>query len=399
MSGDRALDLARWRDEFPILSRSVYMISNSLGAMPREVEASLAAYARLWADRGVRAWADRWWTLGREVADTVAPLIGAPAGSVSMHENVSTAHAVVLSTLPPPGTRDTIVCTAGDFPSMIYQFRAQRALGYRIRVVPARHDFTVDESAVVEATDERTALVAVSHVLFRSSFIVDPRPIVERAREVGARVMLDLYQAAGIIPVDVTALGADFAAGGCLKWLCGGPGNAFLYTRPDRLAEVTPRMTGWFSHPEPFGFDLDEFEPPADARRMLNGTPAIPAYYAALPGLRIVGEVGVARIRAASLVLTSALRNAVDARGFESVAPRDPSRLAGTIAVNVPEAREVAAALNARDFVVDYRPGVGIRLSPHFYNTLDEVAAIVEEIDRIVRTRDYDVGSRRSTVT
>ncbi len=385
-AGDPLGDLAHWRSQFPILARSVYMISNSLGAMPREVETSLAEYARLWAERGVRAWDEAWWTLGREVADAIAPLIGAPSGSVSMHENVSTAHAVALSTLPLPGARDTIVCTAGDFPSMVYLFRAQQALGFRLRVVPARPDFTVDEEAVADAIDDRTALVALSHVLFRSSFIVDPRPIVEQARLVGAPVMLDLYQAAGIIPVDVTALGVDFAAGGCLKWLCGGPGNAFLYTRPDRLAAVRPRLTGWFSHPDPFAFGLDEFEPPGDARRMLNGTPAIPAYYAARPGLRIIREVGVERIRAASMALTAALRDAVDARGFQSVAPRDPARLAGTVAVNVPRAREIAAALNARDVVVDYRPGVGIRLSPHFYNTLDEVGSVVAEIERLARS-------------
>jgi kynureninase len=176
------------------------MISNSLGAMPAEVAESLAEYATAWATRGVRAWEERWWTLGREVAGHVGAIIGAPAGSVAMADNVSTAHAIVLSTLPPPGPRDTIVCTAADFPSVIYQLRAQRALGFRLRIVEAESDFTVQESRVVDAIDERTALVAVSHVLFRSSFAIDPRPIVERAHAVGAPVMLDCYQSAGIIP-------------------------------------------------------------------------------------------------------------------------------------------------------------------------------------------------------
>jgi len=391
--------LTRWRDEFPILSRSVYMISNSLGAMPRGVESGLVEYAQTWATRGVRAWAERWWTMGQEMAEDVGAIVNAPAASVSMHENVSTAHAVALSTLPPPGRRDTIVCTAGDFPSMVYQFRAQQALGFRLVVVPARDDFTVDVARVVEAIDERTALVAVSHVLFKSSFILDPVPIVERARQVGAQVMLDLYQSAGIIPVDLTALGVDFAAGGCLKWLCGGPGNAFLYTRPDRLPSTRPRVTGWFSHPEPFAFSLDEFEPLADARRMLNGTPAIPAYYAALPGLRIIREIGVHRIRAASRALTSALLDAIDRRGFTTIAVRDPDRLAGTVAVDVPQALAVARTLNARDFVVDYRPGVGIRLSPHFYNTRDEIDAVIAEIARIVERRDYADLAHETPVT
>jgi len=199
--------LQNYRARFPILARTTYMISNSLGAMPGEVAGSLAEYATAWATRGVRAWDERWWTLGREVAGHVGAIIGAPAGSVAMADNVSTAHAIVLSTLPPPGPRDTIVCTAADFPSVIYQLRAQQGLGFRLRIVEAEDDFTVQESRVVDAIDERTALVAVSHVLFRSSFAIDPRPIIERAHAVGAPVMLDCYQSAGIVPIDVTALG------------------------------------------------------------------------------------------------------------------------------------------------------------------------------------------------
>jgi kynureninase len=282
---------------------------------------------------------------------------------------------------------------------MVYQFRAQQALGFRLVVVPGREDFSVDVSRVAEAIDERTALVAVSHVLFKSSFILDPRPIVERARAAGAPVMLDLYQSAGIIPVDLTALDVEFAAGGCLKWLCGGPGNAFLYTRPDRLKTARPRLTGWFAHPQPFAFDVDDFEPLPDARRMANGTPAIPAYYAAMPGVKIIREVGVDRIRAASRSLTAALLDAVDGHGFRTIASRDPDRLAGTVAVDVPDALAVARTLNARDFVVDYRPGVGIRLSPHFYNTRDEIDAVVAEIARIVDRRDYVDTIRETPVT
>jgi kynureninase len=375
------------------------MISNSLGAMPRGVEASLGEYATVWATRGVRAWAERWWTMSREVGDAVAPLIGAPAGSVSMCENVTAAHMSVLSTLPPPALRDTIVCSAADFPSMIYLFRAHEALGYRLIVVPASEDGSADPARIVEAIDDRTALVAVSHVLFRSSFILDPSPIVERARRVGAAVVLDLYQAAGIIPVDVSTLGVDFAAGGCLKWLCGGPGNAFLYTRPDRLAAVRPRFTGWASHPQPFAFDVDVYDPPADQRRMQTGTPAIPAYYAALPGLRLLASIGMDTVRATSLELTRHLLALVDQHGFRTVASRDPARLAGTVAVDVPDARAVARTLNAHDIVVDYRPGVGIRVAPHVYNTAGEVASAMAAMAELVRTRNYVPDVFPSVVT
>jgi len=387
-----------YRDEFPILSRTVYMISNSLGAMPRGVAASLAEYAETWATRGVRAWAERWWTMGSEVGDAVGRIIGAPAGSVSMHENVTTAHAIALSCLPLPRTRRRLVCCAGDFPSTIYLLRAQAALGYELTIVPAEADYSVDVERVVDAIDDTTAMVAISHVLFRSSVILDPRPIVERAHAVGAQVVLDTYQSAGIIPLDVTALGVDFATGGCLKWLCGGPGNAFLYTRPDLLGVVRPRLTGWFSHPEPFAFTDGEFEPHGDARRMMNGTPSIPAWHAALPGLRILEEIGIDAVRALSQALTQRLLDSVGQHGFRTIAPRDPARLAGTVAIDVPEALLAARTLNARDFVVDYRAGVGIRVSPHFYNTEAEVDQLIAELARIVQTRDYDPNASRRTV-
>jgi kynureninase len=386
-------ELLRWRDEFPILSRTVYMISNSLGAMPRATAQSLAEYAETWATRGVRAWEERWFSMAGEVGDKVAGIIGAPAGSVSMHENVTTAHAVALSCLRPEGRRRKLVCTAMDFPSMIYLYKAQRDVGFDLEIVPALDDLSVPGERIAAAIDDRTAVVALSHVLFRSSYIVDPRPVVERAREVGAVVILDGYQSAGIIPVDVAALEVDFFVGGCLKWLCGGPGNAFLYTAPWIKDGRRPRLTGWMSRQNPFDFDIDAVELRDDGMAMMNGTPAIPAYYAALPGLEIITQVGVDRIRAASQAMTGRLLERVDDLGYPSIAPRDPNRLAGTVAVNVPEAMRVAKTLNARDFVVDFRPGVGVRLSPHFYNTLDEVDAMMHEIDRITRTKDHTPGA------
>jgi kynureninase len=386
-------DLARWRGEFPILSRAVYMISNSLGAMPRAAARSLAEYADIWATRGVRAWDERWWELAGELGARVEGVIGAPAGSVSMHENVTTAEAVALSCVKPSGTKRKIVCTAMDFPSAVYLYKGQREAGIDLDIVPALEDLSVPAGRIVDAIDERTAAVCLSHVLFRSSYIVDPVPVIERAHEVGAVVVLDGYQSAGIIPVDVTALGVDFFVGGCLKWLCGGPGNAFLYTAPWVKARMRPRLTGWLSRRSPFAFDIDATEVRDDGMAMMNGTPAIPAYYAALPGLEIVGRVGVDRIRAASQEMTRRLLDLVDEYGYRSVASRDPERLAGTVAVDVPEAARVAKALNARDFVVDYRPGVGIRLSPHFYNTMDEIDAIMAELTRIVRTKAYEPGA------
>jgi kynureninase len=393
---------ARWREEFPILANTVYMISNSLGAMPRQTARDLAEYADMWAKRGVRAWEERWWEMPLEVGNKVARIIGAPSGSVGMHENVTTAHMVALSCLRPTGTRRRIVCAAMDFPSMLYLYRAQQALGFEVTIVPAEDDLTVRTDRFLEAIDDTAAVVAFSHVLFRTSYIMDVAAIARRAREVGASLILDTYQSAGIVPLNVTALDVDFAVGGCLKWLCGGPGNAFLYTRPELRARLRPAFTGWLSHRNPFAFDIepiDERDVRADAMGMMNGTPSIPAYYAALAGLDIINDVGVDLIRAKSIELTGRLLGLADERGFTSAASRDPRRLAGTVAIAVPDALQVARTLKARDFIVDYRPPVGVRLSPHFYNTIEEVECVMDEIASIVQKKDYAGETKTSLVT
>jgi kynureninase len=279
-----------------------------------------------------------------------------------------------------------------DFPSMIHLFRAQQAAGFELHIVPAEDDLTVATEQMLDAIDDRTAIVCFSHVLFRTSYIVDAAAIAARARDAGALSLVDTYQSAGIIPVDVTALGVDFAVGGCLKWLCGGPGNAFLYTRPDLLRVAEPSFTGWLSHRAPFDFGIGPIERRDDAMHMMNGTPSIPAYYAAVAGLDIVNDVGVDRIREKSKRMTGRLLDLVDEYGFSSAASRDPERLAGTVAVNVPDASAVSRTLKARDYIVDYRPPVGIRISPHFYNTFDEIDRIMAEIKSIVDTRDYAAG-------
>jgi len=317
-----------------------------------------------------------------------------------MHENVTTAVMIALSCVTPTPSRNRIVCLAADFPSTIYLYRAQEALGFELVIVPAESDLTVRSECILDAIDSRTAVVAVSHVLFKTSTILDPAPIVARARESGALVILDGYQSAGIIPVDVATSGVDFMVGGCLKWLCGGPGNAFLYTRPDLRRRLRPRFTGWFAHKAPFTFDIGALEPRDDAMAMMNGTPSIPAYYAAIPGLDIIAAVGVDRIRAKSKQMTARVFQLADQYGFASIASRDPERLAGTVAVNPPNALQVSRVLKARDFVVDFRPGVGIRVSPHFYNTLDEIERLMAEMAQIVERKEYDAAAApRSVVT
>jgi kynureninase len=393
-------DLERYRGEFPILDRTVYLISNSLGAMPKGAARGLAEYAETWATRGVRAWEEAWWELAGVVGDRIGSIIGAPVGSVSTHENVTTAQAVVLSCFEPRGARRRIVCSALDFPSLIYLYRAQEAYGFELEVVPGEPDLTVSVERLRDAIDESTLVVAISHVLFKSAYLVDVAPLVERARRVGAVLVLDVYQSAGVVPLDVTALGVDFAVGGCLKWLCGGPGTAFLYTRPDRLPSLRPRLTGWLAHRDPFAFDTGPLEPRSGAGRMMNGTPGIPAYYAARAGLEIIAGAGVEAIRAKSVRMTSRLLELADRNGFPVTAPRDPERRGGTVALAVPDAMAVARTLKARDFLVDYRVGAGIRVAPHFYNTFEEIDRFMDEVARIVRSREYaGVATTTSVVT
>jgi kynureninase len=368
--------LAAWRHEFPILASTTYLISNSLGAMPRAAATALDKYAQTWAKRGVRAWEEGWWEMPVVVGDMVAAIIGAPGGTVTMHQNVTLAEAIVLSCFEPRGSRNTIVCEDGNFPSVQYLYAAQP--GLRVTPVPVER--------LVDAIDDRTLLVPISHVLFKSSYVQDVPAIVERAHRVGAHVVLDVYQSAGVLPLDVAALGVDFAVGGCLKWLCGGPGNGFLYVRPD-LAHLAPRLTGWMAHAAPFAFEPPPIRYAEGPFRFLNGTPSIPCLYAAIEGLRIVREVGVARVRGHSVRLTERLLERIDERGFPSITPRDVARRGGTVAVNPPRAEAISRRLLEMDYLIDYRPDAGIRISPHFYNTEDECDAIIAEIAALAEGR------------
>jgi kynureninase len=381
--------LLRFRPEFPILEKTTYLISNSLGAMPRAAGNALAEYAETWATRGVRAWADSWWDMSVAVGDEIAPLLGAASGSVSMLPNVTVASAIALSCLDYAPPRNKIVMIEGEFPSVryVYESLATR-LGAEIVAVPSPDGdgLSADEERVAAAIDDRTALVAVSHVLFKSAFVLDIRPISEKCRRVGALLALDAYQSVGTLPVSVDALGADVLVGGVLKWLCGGPGGAFLYVRPDLRSRLTPALTGWMAHPAPFDFDPPPMRYRDDAFRYLLGTPAIPALYTAREGPRIVAEAGIEAIREKSLRQTSRLIALAEARGFRCSTPRDPARRGGTAAADFDNALEVSRELNARDVVVDYRPGVGIRLSPHFYSEDRELDRAFEAIDEIRST-------------
>jgi kynureninase len=324
-----------------------------------------------------------------KLGDLLGPILGCGPGEISFHQNVTLAEAVVLSCFDFSGPRRKIVYTDMEFPSVRYLYQAQKEQGAEICVVDSDDGVTVDLGRLLEAIDERTLLVPVSHVLFKSAGIMDAGAIVRRAHEVGALVILDVYQSAGILPLDVKQLDVDFVIGGCLKWLCGGPGAAFLYVRPDLRARFEPRLTGWMAHTDSFAFE-PEMRFREDAFRYLNGTPHVPCLYAARPGLEILGKIGAGRVRAKSMRQTARLIELARAHGFALTAPEKPEERGGTVAVNPPYAYEVSRELIRREFIVDYRPGAGVRISPHFYTSDQELEAIVREMRRILDTRAYE---------
>ncbi len=383
-------DLLHWRQEFPILERTTYLISNSLGAMPRAVYDGLRDYADLWNTRGVRAWEEGWWEMAVCVGDKIAPLIGAAPGELSLHQNVTLTQAVIASCFDFRGPRNKIVMTDLEFPSIQYFYHEQRCHGARVETVPSEDGIRLPLEKFLAAIDDTTLLVPISLVLFRSSFIVDARAIVERAHRVGAHVILDCFQAAGTIPVDVRGLGVDFAVGGVLKWLCGGPGVAYLYVSEDLRSRLRPALTGWLAHRRPFAFEPGPLDRREDSYRFLNGTPHIPALYACQPGLDIVNDVGVVAIREKSTRLTARIMAGAAARGWQIRTPEQPAERAGTVSVDCPHSAEVCRELLARDILVDWRPNAGIRLSPHFYNREEECDFALEQMDQILRTRAWE---------
>ena len=390
--------LLAFRGEFPILDHTNYLVSNSLGAMPRAVPEKLAEYTGAWAQYGVRAWAREWWSMPGSVGDLIAPLIGADAGTVVMVPNVSLAQATILSSIEYRAPRNRIVMTALDFPSVRYVYDAlARRLGAEVVVVPSEDGISIDEDRICAAIDERTALVAISHVFFKSAWIVDAARIVRHAHEAGALVSLDAFHSVGVMPVDMKSSGADFLTGGVLKWLCGGPGGCFTYARPETTEGLDPALTGWLAHARPFAFE-PEMEYAAGAYRWLGGTPAIPSIYAAIEGPRIIRKAGIDAIRQKSMRQTARLLELADARGFRCHAPRDPARRGGTVAFDVPHAYEVAQCLLDREILVDFRPGAGIRIAPHFYTRDVELEDAVAAIDEILSTGAWSKYSGRASV-
>ena len=384
-------ELLKWRLQFPILGNSVYLISHSLGAMPKETFSRLTNYAETWATRGVRAWAEGWWDMPVTTGNEVARIIGGEPGSVVMHQNVSICQSLILSCFEPTPKRNKIVYSELNFPSVMYVYEAHaRNDKLRIETVKSDDGITIPLERFLEAIDEETLLVPFSHVLFKSGFLQNAKAITERAHEVGAMVVLDTYQSAGTVSFSVKELNVDFATGGSVKWLCGGPGAGYLYVRPDLHQKLQPKTTGWMAHEAPFAFDTELRYAPGIAR-FLHGSPAIPALYAAQSGYRIINEIGVDRIREKSVRQTTRLIELAKEAGFRVTSPKDAADRGGTVTVGHEDAAAITRELIRREFIVDFRPGAGVRISPHFYTSDEELELVVREMKDIRDTRAYTI--------
>lgn len=392
--------LLTWRREFPILRYTTYLVSNSLGAMPRSVRGRMEEYAKTWGTRGVRAWNEGWWDLPVTTGNIIAPLIGAGCGELSMHPNISLIQAILISAFNFTKKKCGVVLSDLEFPSVLYVYKTlAEAGGARLTIVKSEDGITIPTEKIIGAIDERTLLVPLSHVLFKSAYIQDVAAIAERARRFGAYVLLDAYHSVGTIPLDVRRLGVDVLMGGVLKWLCGGPGGAFLWIKPDLRPLLRPRITGWMAHPRPFRFEAD-MAYRDDAFRFLNGTPSIPALYAATEGPKIISQIGVRNIRRKSVRQTSLIIDRADSYGFNIRSPHDARQRGGTVTLDVPHAYEIAMELLRRNIIIDYREDAGIRIAPHFYTSDEEVLHVIDEIHSILDRKEYRRRSgQKSLVT
>ena len=365
----------RHRTEFPTLAAGTHLLSHSLGPVPRAARESMLAYIDAWQHHTSEdAWATSWWEMSVQVGDRIANIVGGVPGSVQVQPNASIALSSVLSCFDFTSTkRSKIVASALDFPSMRYILDAQTPMGARVETVSSDDGVTIPTQRILDAIDGGTALVALSHVSFRSSYRVEIEPILERAHKHGALVLLDVYQSAGVVPFQAEQWGVDFLIGGTIKWLCGGPACGYLYVRPDLRRKLQPKLTGWVAHAAPFNFAAPPINYDSSVRRFAQGTPSIPALYSVLPGLQIIEEVGVDTCRAESERRTEWMIDFALSRGWKVNSPRDVNQRGGSVMVYVEDGPGMVQRLNERGVFVDCRPGVGLRMSPHFFNTDEEV--------------------------
>ena len=373
-------DWKRLRNEFPLLDRYIYFNACSLGPLPRRGKAALARYAEDWDSQGTPVWFTTWLPLLERFRGKVGELLGAPPGSTAIAPSVSVALSTLATGLPLPPGRNKVLIGELDFPTIGHQWLSRRGdggssptqKGFEVEFVPSKDGMTIPPEAFAERIDSRTALVATTHLFYTTGYLQDIRAIADAAHAAGALCLIDGYQTCGCVPIDVVAMDCDAFVGGCLKWVSGGPGNAFLYVRPDLIPRVRPQGTGWFATRDPFSFTLQELVWADDARRLETGTWAVGCHYAGLAGLELVLEVGVASIQERLHDLTDRILERCDEAGVKTFTPRERARRCGIVTLECDRPEEVEAKLHAAGVIVDSRPG-RVRLSPHWCVTDDEL--------------------------
>jgi len=379
-------DFNRRREEFPTLASGIHLLSHSLGPVPSTVRESMLEYCDAWEHHTSEdAWATSWWELSQRVGDRVAHLLGGSPGSVQIQPNASIGLATVASCFDfAASRRNKVVTTALDFPSMEYIWEAQKQLGAHVHVVPCDDGVTVPLERILEAIDDETCLVALAHTSYRSSYRVDAGAITERAHSRGALVLLDVYQSAGVVELHAADWQVDFLIGGTIKWLCGGPACGYLYVRPDLQRDLKPRLTGWVAHDAPFEFAHAPMRYAGSVRRFAQGTPSIPALYSALPGLKIIEEVGVEQIERESRRRTEAMIEFATEKGWTVNSPRNAQERGGSVMIAVNDGPAMVDRLAEEKVFVDCRPLAGLRISPHFFNTDQEVLEALDTLARLM---------------
>jgi len=379
--------LDRHRYDFPTLASGIHLLSHSLGPVPRSARESMLAYCDAWENHtGEDAWATSWWELSQQVGDRIARILGGAPGSVQIQPNASIALATVASCFDfTASKRNKVVTTGLDFPSMEYIWDGQRQVGAEIVVVDSSDGISVPLEKILNAIDEQTSLVAITHTSYRSSYRVDARAIVERAHAKGASVLFDVYQSAGVVPLEAAGWNVDFLIGGTIKWLCGGPACGYLYVRPDVQRDFKPRLTGWVAHDAPFDFSHAPMRYARSVRRFAQGTPSIPALYSAIPGLDIIESVGLEQIASESRRRTTQIIEFAKEQGWKLNTPPSVDERGGSVMIGVTDGPTMVERLAEKRVFVDCRPSAGLRISPHFFNTDDEVSEALMILARLMK--------------
>ena len=358
------------RAEFPLLDRYIYFNACSLGPLPRRGRAALVQYAEDWDSKGTPVWYSDWLPLLARLRDKVGALLSAPAGSTAIAPSVSVALTTLATGLPLPAGRNKVLIGELDFPTIGHQWLSRP--DFQVEFVPSPDGMTIPPEAFAQRIDDRTALVVTTHLFYTTGYLQDVRAIADAAHAKGALCLIDGYQTCGCVPLDVKQMDCDAFVGGCLKWLSGGPGNAFLYVRPELIPEVRPRGTGWFATRDPFSFTLQQLVFADDARRLETGTWAMASHYAGLAGLELILEVGVANIQERLRDLTGRVLERCDEAGVRTFTPRERESRCGIVTLECDRPEEVEAALHREGVIVDSRPG-RVRLSPHWCVTEEEL--------------------------